>query len=180
VHGGEREAAGALELQRRARKRAALDAYASQLALSRARLERYAGRSESFAAVTAAAPAIGGDDAGVFIPLGPLAPSTWSHELLVVLALRDAVLRLRAPWPRFAGSRHRLRLADPAGRVFEAGLADGVLRIEPGDHVLAGFVKRHRAGGRVVVFDRTRWHAMGEGGRAPSHALARDVAEGVG
>lgn len=178
VHGGEGEVPGAIELQYRERKRVALEAYASQLALSRTRLERYAGRIEAFTPVTR--PANASEDAGVRIALGSRAPSAWPHEILVVLALRGAVLRLRAPWPRFARARHRLCLADAAGRTFEAEVADDALHIDPGERVLAGFAKRHRAGGRVVVFDRTRWHATGEGGQMLGQALARDVAEGIG
>lgn len=175
VHGSSDDAAPAADATRLARKREALEAYASQLALSRARLERFATRAERFVAVASPSP----DDGGTLrIPLGPFTASPYRHEILVVLALRDRTLRLRAPWPRFARGDRSLRLVDPDCGAFAADLVGDVVRIDVGERVLAGFAKRHRAGARIVVFDRTRWHAAGEAEPAASPALG--VATGIG
>lgn len=176
VHGCGRDPAPEADVLRLARKRAALEAYASQLSLSRARLERYVTRTERFVAV--ASPPSVPNDGAVQLPLGPSSASAWRHDILVVLALRDRVLRLRAPWPRLARGTRRLRLVDALHGTFEATLAGNAVYIDVGECVLAGFAKRHRAGARVIVFDRTRWHVAGEGAAGVMPALG--VAPGLG
>jgi len=177
VHGGGSEAPEA-DAERLARKRCALEAYASQLSLSRARLDRFARRAERFEPVAGGLPATA--PAGIVrAPLGALAASPHRHELLLVLALRGGrVLRLRGHWPRFARGDRRVRLHDEHGCVHDAEVSGSVVRVEVGERVLAAFAKCHRAGPRIVVFDRTRWRAAG--GEASTATATFGIARGIG
>ncbi len=178
VHGGD-AAMPEADATRLARKRKALESYASQLALSRARLERFATRSERFVATAASTAGIDAGDV-VRVPLGAFSASPCRHDVLLVLALADRVLRLRAPWPRLVRGNRRLRLVDPAHGGFDADIIDDVVHVAVGERVLAAYAKRHRAGARVIVYDRTRWHAAGADVATAAPVIARGVATGLG
>jgi len=180
IHGAPHAPANEVDPAFLARKASAMEAYVSQLSLSRRRLSGFVARPERFVAVVnPVAPALDADGA-MRIPLGTPGNSPWRHEVLLVIAAREAALRVRGTVPRFARDGVELLLADEAGGLsVKAKIIEGTLRVVPPTAPLAAWAKLHRAGPRIVVFDRTRWHgACDPGSSLP--VIERRVATGLG
>lgn len=144
-----------------ARKQAALECHASQLALSRKRLQRLVQGPEQFVlADTAGARMAVEPGRTARIALGGLPKLRMRHDLLVIAAgvgrtwrwrIRSSALACAVPHD-----------SAPANASLRLNREDGAIRIEhivSGDPVLAAWAKWHRAGPRMVVFDRQIWHA---------------------
>lgn len=160
--------------QRQARKRAAMEAYASQLSLSRGRLLALATRAERYAALDAPAPR---EHDGLRVPR-PRAARWRRHELLLVLANGERSLRFRAPLPL----RERAFTLETEGCVLHARVDGDAIEVAVPATLRAcvAWAKLHRSGARVVVFDRATWQAVdAANGVVPGPVEAR-VAAGLG
>lgn len=181
VHGASRAPDATADPLRTARKAAAMEAYASQLALSRRRLGEWLARPERFIALE---PPLAPDlDAagGMCIPLGEPRRWPWRHEVLLVVAARNATLRLRGMLPRLASDGIEVMLADAAsGLAVAARIVDATLRVVPPMPPLGAWAKLHRAGTRIVVFDRTYWHGARDAAPSTPGVIERVVLPGPG
>jgi len=164
VHGAENadlELASAPPFQ--ARKQAAMARYASQLALSRKRLLAIASKPECFDASATSAAEFEEKGGRLRLAVDALPELRAPHDALVVVATRDAVLRTTARLPLRA--RQGSELASHAGNALRVAFEGDALEVTlptSSPPVVAAWAKLHRAGKRVVVFDRSRWHALGE------------------
>ena len=143
-----------------ARKREAMEAYASQLALSRRRLVAMATRVEAFEAQDLA-PTIEGNPASIAIRCACPPARVLRRELLLVLATRNGVLRFRHVLPRVAAST-RATFADVRGRSVDAELHAHTLLLDLPAYarpVLGAWAKADRGQPRIVVYDREHWGA---------------------
>jgi glycine/D-amino acid oxidase-like deaminating enzyme len=105
----------------------------------------------------------------------------WRHEVLLVIAARDATLRLRGMLPRFARDGIEVMLADAASGVSVAArIADATLRVVPPLVPLCAWAKLHRAGARIVVFDRTCWHGVRDAAPSNTPVMERGIVAGHG
>jgi LmbE family N-acetylglucosaminyl deacetylase len=181
VHGAGVAFDDEVDAPRFARKMLALEAYVSQLTLSRRRLLQLAACAERLRAV-ADPPAPDLDGAGAMhVALDVPGMSPWRHELLLVIAAREGVVRLRGALARFAGGGAEVALADPvAGLTATARIEAGKLRVLPPLEPLAAWAKLHRVGPRIVVFDRTHWRRAQDSAPLPLPAIERDIVTGLG
>jgi LmbE family N-acetylglucosaminyl deacetylase len=139
---------------RQARKRAAMEAYASQLSLSRGRLLALAERTERFVPIDA--PTLH-EHANLSVRCPPMA--RWrAHDLLLVFASGEGTLRFRARVPR--GARSFTLEAD--GCALQASVVGEAIEVAlpAALHTSVAWTKLHRSGARLVVFDRATWHAV--------------------
>ena len=152
---------------RHQRKREALFAHASQISLSRRRLLRWVEQIESFEQAEPEAPiavhAISADSV-LRIPLLPAHRFWRRHDLLLVLAGRDKIERLRLRLPRLMRPGASSVLAEGlcAGRV-TIELIEGALQITFAggeDGGASGYVKLERSWPRVVIFDTSTWQRL--------------------
>lgn len=174
VHGAKEAELGLVPTpQFQTRKCAAMACYASQLALSRRRMFAIARKPESFAETTAAPLDLArGESRHLRIAIDNLPPLRAAHDVLVVVATREATLRAAArlpPWAR-PGDELVVRAGDALRVVFDGDALEVALPASSAP-VVAAWAKLHRAGARIVVFDRRHWHALGEG--APAALPAR-------
>ena len=98
------------------------------------------------------------------------------HDALVVVATHDAILRATARLPPRAQPATRLQVR--AGDDMHVAFAGDALEVtlpSSSAPVVAAWAKLHRAGARVVIFDRSRWHAIGE--RAASALPSLQIAD---
>ena len=153
------------------RKLQAMEAHASQMALSRGRLRALAARTEAFEPGDrlARAPAADGDGRQVRVPWRP----GWlprRHELLLVGMAEGRVARLRGSVPHGADA---VRVAPVEGNEpgATARRAGGILEIVLPRAFSSLYAKVHRADPRLLIFDRCGWHAAAEG-RASAAPLA--------
>lgn len=181
VHGARSAIDDAVDPGRFARKTAALEAYVSQLSLSRRRLHALVARPERFDALAhPRAPDLDGSGT-MRIPLGKSRRVPWQHEILLVVAAREVTWRLRGTLPRFAAEDAQVALVDPSTGVEVAGrVVAGNLHVVPPSAPVAAWAKLHRAGSRIVVFDRTRWHGAHHPVRLPLPSIERDAVTGLG
>jgi len=163
IHGADE--AGSISSPRfQAKKSAAMACYASQLALSSGRMLAIARKPECFVATTiAAADAARDDSAHLRIAVDALPAWRAAHDVLVVVATREATLRATARLPLRAkpGDELPAHAGDALRIVFEGDALDVTLPASSAPPI-AAWAKLHRAGARIVVFDRSRWHALGE------------------
>lgn len=159
---------------RQARKRAAMEAYASQLSLSRKRLIALATRTEHF---TALDPPTLRERATLSIPR-PRASRWRAHDLLLVLAGGERVWRWRARVPRGV----RSFTLDADGLALHATIAGDAIDIAlpPTLRATAAWAKLHRSGARLVVFDRATWHAADADVVVVPERVATRIAAGLG
>ncbi|MBZ0223328.1 MAG: PIG-L family deacetylase [Dokdonella sp.] len=164
VHGsgGEMETLGS-DPARQQRKLAALECHASQLALSRARLQEIARRPERFAISTERGGGVPyAAEHELRIDLGAGHGSHRRHQLLVVVAARDRI------WCGRARLRARGRvemLGDSALRLRLDGAVIVIACPRDGGSIRAAWAKQHRREPRLVVFDRLGWHAFRQDAR---------------
>jgi hypothetical protein len=169
VHGRDADA-DALRLARdpgrHARKREALLAHASQISLSKSRLMRWADQPESFEPAEPGGSIAGAPGGGIVLSL-PLAPAFrfWRrHDVVLVIADGERIVRARVPLPRLAGTTARATL----GRALCAGRVDieldrGTLQIAiAAEGHVRGYVKLDRTMPRVVIFDDETWTRFGD------------------
>ena len=143
-----------------ARKREAMEAYTSQLTLSRRRLVAMSERAEVFEAERHA-PTVQGNPASIAIPFSCPRARMLPRELLLVLITRNGVLRFRHVLPR-AATRARIVLVDAQGHRLEAESRAGTLLLDLpafARPVLAAWAKCERGHPRTVVYDRECWRA---------------------
>ncbi|HEY6940616.1 PIG-L family deacetylase [Dokdonella sp.] len=159
---------------RQARKRAAMEAYVSQLSLSRGRLLALAARMECFVPIDAPA----AREHECLYVQRPRATHWRAHDFLLVLASGERTLRIRARVPR--GTRMLALEAGDCALHARVG-ADAIeIALPPGLRTSVAWTKWHRSGARVVVFDRTPWRDVDAmAGSAPRPIDAR-VAAGLG
>jgi hypothetical protein len=141
-----------------ARKLDAMEAYASQLALSRRRLVALSERAEVFEAESRG-PVLQGNPASIAIPFCAPRARVLPRELLLVLVTRHGVLRFRQILPRAPA---RIVLVDAHGHRIEAEARAGMLLLDlPADArpLLAAWAKCERGHPRIVVYDRECWRA---------------------
>jgi len=160
--------------QRQARKRAAMEAYASQLSLSRGRLLALAMRAEHYVALDAPVPR---EHAGLRVSR-PRAGRWRAHDLLLVLANGDRILRFRARLPR----RARAFTLETQDCILHARIDGDAIEVAVPATLRAcvAWAKLHRSGARVVVFDRATWHAVDVASGAVPAPLDARVATGLG
>lgn len=149
------------------RKREAMQAYASQLALSRRRIGAMAARVEAFE-VENFAPTIEGNPASIAVRCACPRVRLLRRELLLVLATRNGVLRMRHALPRTAVPA-RVVFADARGRSLDAELQAQTLLLDLpafARPVVAAWAKCDRGDARIVVYDREHWSAAAGPGSA--------------
>jgi LmbE family N-acetylglucosaminyl deacetylase len=166
VH-GERSGSDIAQVQRESgrkqRKLSALEAHASQVALSRRRLVELALRMEQFdtdhgTCSRGPSPGLAGE---VRIPLHSGWPVHGRCELLLVQGAGHETLRYRAALPR--RPQGAMTLIDAHGRFLQAKWLDGALVLKsPAPTPLANFAKINRSGPRLVVYDREFWLDLNE------------------
>jgi hypothetical protein len=72
-------------------------------------------------------------------------------------------------------------LADAAsGLSAVARIADATLRVVPPLVPLGAWAKLHRAGTRIVVFDRTGWHGVCDAAPSDTLVMQRGIVAGHG
>jgi len=141
-------------------KREAMEAYASQLALSRRRMVAMAARPEAFE-VGDLAHSIEGNPASIAIRCACPRARLLPRELLLVLATHSGVLRLRSPLPGIAVPS-RVVFTDAQGRSLDAELRAQTLLLDLpafARPLLAAWAKSDRGNPRIVVYDREHWSA---------------------
>lgn len=164
VH-GERGGLDAVEVQRdsvrKQRKLAALDAHASQVALSRRRLVELAMRAEQFGTDEGSrsrrtATAVS-ETLRVRATLRAGWPAHGRCELLLVQHTESETFRYRAMLPRRPCSA--MTLLDASGRPLPVTWVDGVIELglPLPTPALAMYAKIHRSGPRLVIYDREFW-----------------------
>lgn len=146
------------------RKCAAMACYASQLSLSRGRLLSIARKRECFVKMVGASPDVVRDRHRLRIAIDAVPALHPPHEVLVVIATSEATLRATTRLPQRArpGIELPVIAGDPLHIVFDDDTLDIAVPV-PSAPIVAGWAKLHRAGARIVVFDRSRWHALGDG-----------------
>lgn len=157
----------------RASKRAAMEAYASQLALSRRRLVGLAERVEAFEASAAGAAGIEGNPASITIACESPRLRIARRELLLVLATRTGVLRLRHVVPT-TSLPARMMLRDSEGHAIEAEWDGHALTLELprfARPLISAWAKCDRGHPRLVVYDRERWARAPGRTTAPASAM---------
>lgn len=162
VHGSRSAQAprGIADAAAEARKRDAMEAYASQLALSRRRLVAMSERAEVFESERLV-PTIEGNPASIAIPFTCPRARLLRRELLLVLVTRHGVLRFRQVVPRVTASA-RMVLVDAQGHRLDAELHAGMLLLDLpafARPLLAAWAKCERGHPRIVIYDRECWRA---------------------
>lgn len=169
VHGRSAEPGGwelARDAQRHSRKRDALTEHASQIALSKRRLLRWASQSESFEqSETRGFNVASATTSGVLsIPL-PRPYRFWRrHDVLLVLAEGRNIERASVRLPRLVKSDARRILGK--GLCSDRAtieLVDGTLRVTFDTRFqngVSGYIKLERTAPRVLIFDRETWHRV--------------------
>ena len=168
----------ARDAQRHSRKREALTEHASQIALSKRRLLRWASQNESFEqAEPRGANAIGAAaiDA-LMIPLLPHYRFLRRHDVVLVLADGPNIERACVRLPRWVqrGESRVLGFGLCSGRA-AIEIIDGALRITFAGGVrdaVSGYVKIERSAPRVLIFDRQTWHRVEDFAAAPESAAS--------
>ncbi len=183
VHGRSTES-GEWELtrdaERHSRKREALAEHASQIALSKRRLLRWASQSESFEqSETRGSSAVSSTTSGALsIALTPLYRFLRRHDVLLVLADGRNIERASVRLPRWVRRDTRVMLGNGlcSGRA-TIELIDGTLRVTFDAHSqngVSGYIKLERTPPRVLIFDRETWHRV-EDLTATHESAARHV-----
>lgn len=169
---------------RRDRKRQAMQAYLSQIALSGNRLRALAARAEVFEAVVSARTPRG--DAALLRIRLPHRPGWWMRrrsELLLLLTTRHGTERYRCVLPRLPRRGVAGLLCDVHGRSLHAVWEDRALCVTlpaGAEPPVAVHAKLHRVGPRLVIFDHERWRSDDDlVCEAPGH-VQRDAAAEAG
>jgi LmbE family N-acetylglucosaminyl deacetylase len=137
------------------RKQHAMQAYASQMSLSRRRLITMAERSEEFEVAQAEMPAAQ-IASTIHIPQRTGWLVRQRHELLLVIATSKAIHRWRVPMSTAPTKASEVRGHVPAIDSNADGLS---VRLPPlTEPILAVYSKIHRRGPRLLIFDRQPWH----------------------
>lgn len=137
------------------RKQHAMQAYASQMSLSRRRLLALAARNEEFEVVQAAPP-VAQVASTIHIPQRTGWLARQRHELLLVIATSKAIHRWRVPLSTAPAQASEVRGHVPAIDSNADGLS---VRLPPlTEPILAVYSKIHRRGPRLLIFDRQPWH----------------------
>ncbi len=180
VHGAERAAPvhAADVPQRRRRKREAMLAHESQIALSRRRLLELAAQPERFEVVES----VGGEcPPPAELRLAHRAGAL-QHDLLLIAATPGETVRFRVRLPRLRMGARSIRVADPHGRELSLAVEADALRVALpalAPAPVAVYAKVHRVGRRLVVFDREPWHRAGVALPLPLTAVAPRAAAGL-
>ncbi|MEO7323628.1 MAG: PIG-L family deacetylase [Dokdonella sp.] len=156
------------ESGRQQRKQWAMQAYVSQMLLSRRRLLALAARAEQFEVTHASMPAPHGAPT-IQIPYRSRARRR--HELLLVVATRNDIRRWRVPLPHT-----HTHASDPQEPALAIDLNAGKLGVTlplMADSILAVFSKVNRRGPRLLIFDDEPWfESVGTHARAQISAHA--------
>jgi hypothetical protein len=151
------------------------------LSLSRRRLQGLVALPERFDAIANPRTPDLDSSGAMRVPLGQPGKLPWRHEMLLVIAARDVTLRLRGTLPRFAGEGAQVALVDQStGDVVMARIVGGNLHVVPPAVPMAAWAKLHRAGPRIVVFDRACWHGAHDPAPLPLPPIERGVVTGLG
>jgi LmbE family N-acetylglucosaminyl deacetylase len=154
---------GIADTERQRRKQAAMQAYVSQMSLSRRHLVALAARPEQFEVAHTSMSAPQGAST-ILIP--HRAGARRRHELLLVTATRTEIRRWRVPLSHthtqaIDGHGHALAIDVQAGAV----AVSMPIMAEP---ILAVFSKVNRRGPRLLIFDHEPWHeTVGTQAQAP-------------
>lgn len=138
-------------------KTRALEAHASQVALSRRRLLVIANAAESYHVDAVDADAIESPPDALRIPYPPDA-SLRPHRFLLLIASAGQVLRYSAPMPR--GRRGRAHMVEFDGSTLEVEWGANALHLnlpKLETPLRAVYAKMDRRPPRVVIFDKTCW-----------------------
>ena len=157
----------ARDAQRHGRKREALTAHASQIALSGRRLLRWASQSESFEQAQPSRSNVAATaTTALSVPLAPPYRFWRRHDVLLVLADGRKIERACVRLPRLVRSdtrkilgkglcsgRATIELVNSSLRItLDSGLQNGV----------SGYIKLERTAPRLLIFDRDTWHKVEE------------------
>lgn len=155
-------------------KQEAMLAHASQIALSRRRLMALAALPNRFE-LDEEAPLPPHATRLLHLPRsGSLRP----HELLLLVAWRDEIARLRLPLPRAPGKRVA---ADGRGREYAIDVGRGELRLtlpEFDTAPAAIYAKAHRCEPRLLIFDREPWRRAADLPQASSFSSTAPATSG--
>lgn len=164
---------GEADTERQRRKQWAMQAYTSQMSLSRRRLIALAARIEEFELTHSVMPAPHGAPT-ILIPYR--ARVHRRHELLLVVATRSDIRRWRIQLPhtqaQATGSQQQALAID-----WNAGHLSVTLPVMA-DPVLAVFSKVNRRGPRLLIFDHEPWYES-VGMHAPAHEAAHAMPAGA-
>jgi LmbE family N-acetylglucosaminyl deacetylase len=166
---------------RQKRKQQAMQAHASQIALSRQRLLKLAARRERFdiAKTTDAALTQPTKPTVIRIPHRPRSPLHRCQELLLVLATGNEILRFRAMLPRSPSTVSAAMRTNEHEQSLSIGWAADTLEVTlpaTAAPLVALYAKLDRVGPRLVIFDRERWRDAVELLQGPVRVGGREEA----
>lgn len=162
---------------RQKRKQQAMRAHTTQVALSRQRLLDLAARPERFdvaEASEATTPAQLTPPTVIRIPHRLLSSLQRRHELLLVLAASNEIVRLRVTLPRALSTGSAATRINQHGQSLSIGWTAHTLDVTlPATTVplVALYAKLDRVGPRLVIFDRERWRDAVELAHGPAPVL---------
>ncbi len=142
------------DTERQRRKQWAMQAYVSQMSLSRRRLLALAARTEKFEVTHASMPAPHGASPTILIPYRARAHR--HHELLLVVATCREIRRWRVPLPHT-----HTHARDPQEQAVAIDWNAGNLGVTlpvMAEPILAVFSKVNRRGPRLLIFDHEPWY----------------------
>lgn len=152
------------DAERQRRKQWAMQAYASQMSLSRRRLLGLAARTEKFEVKHASMPMPHGASPTILIPYRARAHRR--HELLLIVATCREIRRWRVPL-QHTHTHARDAQEQPVAIDWNAGNL-GVTLPVMADPILAVFSKVNRRGPRLLIFDHEPWYeSLGAQAQAP-------------
>lgn len=144
------------------RKLVALEAYGSQLSLSRRRMLAWAGRPERFSCTT-----MRGQNTGAMTTPHVFRMAAWCHpwrryRLLMLLIGADGALRMALDVPAHGQERCEMVAGVPSAsvRLCRQGATVSLHIDDPQQQLSHGFVKLERSGARLFIFDHDGWHDL--------------------
>ena len=143
-----------------ARKLAALEAYRSQLSLSRRRMLGWARRAECFSRAQAQ------DSSALTAPrrlrLAPWCLRGDRYRVLVLLTGADGTLRMTLDVPAYGRGRTEMVAGVPGASVQlrRRGLSVWLCIHDPQQRLGHGYAKLDRCGARLFIFDHDGWHDL--------------------
>ena len=150
-----------ITVSQQTRKKQALLAHASQIALSRKRLLGLAERVESFAISAGNSPlARPPEMCRMLIPFAPTRRYLHGHALLLVLVTAHGVVRASVPLPRisdeavFVSAESRMGSMRVRTQIDSLGLH---IHLSGASTILYGYVKIERNWPRLVIYDDEGW-----------------------
>ncbi len=174
----------AVDARRDRSKREAMQAHASQIALSRRRLLDLAAKPERFDVSGPGSPLRDRETVSIHIAHRFGARPPRRHELLLVLATCVRTYRSRIDLAgHVRGAPLTAPLQDELQQAATIEWTSGGIDVTlPGlpEPLLAGYAKLHRTGSRLVIFDKDGWREAGNPLLATNQVIAGNAAASAG